>query len=66
LFGPQPRTSTYVCIWEISLGDVKGVVSALDIRVALSAFDAFSINYRDYLNSPAAEFAVPLDPDGTT
>ena len=28
LFGPHPKTATYVCIWEIHLGSVKASLSA--------------------------------------
>ncbi|THH20420.1 hypothetical protein EW146_g951 [Bondarzewia mesenterica] len=65
LFGPQPRTSTYVCIWEISIGDIKGMLSVFEARVLQAAMDAFSLNFSDVLNAPAAEYAIPLDPDVT-
>ena len=43
---------------------MKGVFSASHVRTLRSALDAFSMNYKDPMNTPAAEFAVPLAPDG--
>ncbi len=63
LFGPQPETSTYLCIWEIHVGAVRSVLSAADGRILAAAGGAFGLNFSDPLNSPAAEFALPLDPD---
>jgi len=63
LFGPPPRTRTYVCVWEISLGSVKALFSILEARIALAVLDAFRTNYTDLANAPAGEFSVPADPD---
>lgn len=38
--------------------------SASHGRTLQSAFDAFAVNYKDPMNAPAAEFALPLAPDG--
>ncbi|TFK54421.1 hypothetical protein OE88DRAFT_1676060 [Heliocybe sulcata] len=65
LFGPQPRTSTYICIWEIHVGKVKGLVTAPEVQIIGSAAEAFGLNFLDPLNSPAAEYALPVDPDVT-
>ncbi|KAG6841879.1 hypothetical protein C0991_005609 [Blastosporella zonata] len=65
LFGPQPRTATYVCIWEITLGATKVLLSASEGRLLAAAGDAFRLNFADALNAPAAEFLPPLDPDVT-
>ncbi|KAI0267154.1 hypothetical protein BC834DRAFT_969170 [Gloeopeniophorella convolvens] len=65
LFGPQPVAAAYVCIWELNLGAIKGALSASQGRTMQSAFDAFGTNYRDPINAPAAEFALPADPDAT-
>lgn len=64
LFGPQPLAATYVCFWEIDVGSVKGVFSASHVRTLRSALDAFSMNYKDPMNAPAAEFALPMAPNG--
>lgn len=63
LFGPPPRTATYVCNWEIDIGDVKGRLPITDCRVFLASTDAFSINFADPLDSPAPAFALPVDHD---
>lgn len=65
LFGPQPLAAAYVCFWEINVGSMKGVFSASHGRALQSALDAFVMNYKDPMNAPAAEFALPLTPDGT-
>ncbi|CAL1706934.1 unnamed protein product [Somion occarium] len=65
LFGPQPHTSTYVCIWEIQLLSVKGILSTLKARILQAAGSAFGFGFSDPLNAPAAEFAIPSDPDVT-
>ena len=64
LFGPQPRTSTYICIWEICLGHVKAILSASEGRILAAAGNAFRINFADMANAPASQFALPVDPDG--
>lgn len=64
MFGPQPHTSTYICVWEISLGRVKGVLSALEGPILAAALNTFRLNFGDMANAPALEYAVPADPDG--
>ena len=64
LFGPQPSAAAYVCFWEISVGSVKGVFFASHVRTLRSALDTFAMNYKDPMNAPAAEFALPVPPDG--
>ena len=53
-----------MCFWELNLGAVKGLLSAPQGRTLQSAVDAFTMNFKDLINAPAAEFALPLDPDG--
>ncbi|GLB37483.1 putative fermentation associated protein [Lyophyllum shimeji] len=65
LFGPQPRTAAYVCIWEIRLGRVKALLSALDGKILAAAGDAFRLNFADIANAPAKQYLPPLDPDVT-
>ena len=64
LFGHRPATSTYVCIWEIHVGDVKAALSAYEARVLSAVGSSFGHNFSDPLNSPAKEYAIPVDPDG--
>ncbi|KAJ6586994.1 hypothetical protein DFH09DRAFT_241649 [Mycena vulgaris] len=65
LFGPLPRTITYVCIWEISIGAVKAALSARDATILSSAGNAFGLNFVDASNAPAAEHLLPEYPDLT-
>ncbi|KAF7969728.1 hypothetical protein HWV62_26142, partial [Athelia sp. TMB] len=65
MFGPQPRTSTYICVWEICLGHIKGVLSASEGRILAAAGNTFILNFGDMVNAPAAEFSLPSDPDVT-
>lgn len=63
LFGPPPRTRTYVCVWEIALGHVKTIATPLECRALLAVVDVLRIRFTDVANAPADEFSVPLDPD---
>ncbi|KAJ7770170.1 hypothetical protein DFH07DRAFT_1004242, partial [Mycena maculata] len=65
LFGPLPRTATYVCIWEISIGAVRALLSARDATILSSAGNAFGLNFLDASNAPAAEYLIPEYPDLT-
>ena len=64
LFGPHPKTATYVCIWEIHLGSVKASLSAYEARIVSAASNSFAIDFSDPLNAPAKEFVISADPDG--
>ncbi|KAG1742840.1 hypothetical protein EDB19DRAFT_1875202 [Suillus lakei] len=65
LFGPQPRTRTYVCVWEIGVGPVKALLTSHDGRILLASLNAVRLNYTDLANAPAVEFGVLVDPDVT-
>jgi hypothetical protein len=65
LFGPQPRTSTYLCIWEICLGHFKAILSPSEARILGAVGTAFKFNFVDAANIPAAQFLAPDDPDIT-
>ncbi|CDO69204.1 hypothetical protein BN946_scf185042.g106 [Trametes cinnabarina] len=65
LFGPRPAAATYICIWEIHIGDVKASLNAYETRLLSSVGSAFSLNFSDPLNAPAKEYAIPVDPDVT-
>lgn len=64
LFGHRPATSTYVCIWEIHVGDVKTALDAYEARLLSAVGSSFGLNFSDPLNAPAKEYAIPADPDG--
>ncbi|EJD02702.1 uncharacterized protein FOMMEDRAFT_146573 [Fomitiporia mediterranea MF3/22] len=65
LFGPQPHTTTYVCIWSISIGDVKGSLSTMEAQILLAAGKSFGHGFVDPFNAPAAEYVVPAERDAT-
>jgi len=64
LFGPQPNTSTYVCVWEITTGDVAASMSLPEFDRVVAALNAFKVNFVDAVNAPATEFLPPIHPDG--
>ncbi|TFK44762.1 hypothetical protein BDQ12DRAFT_730786 [Crucibulum laeve] len=65
LFGPQPRTATYVCVWEISVGHVKTILNALDGQLLTMAGDSFRLGFVDPANAPANEYQPSIDLDVT-
>lgn len=65
LFGPLPRTATYLCIWEIRTGAVTGSLSAVEARTLGAVGNAFRHHFVDHPNAPADEFMPTLDPDST-
>jgi hypothetical protein len=65
LFGPRPQTATYVCMWEIVSGDIKGVVAPSEIHKIISVLSSFQLNFKDELNAPAQEFMLEVHPDVT-
>ena len=64
LFGPQPNTSTYICIWEIHVGRVKSCLSTPQANVVIAALKSFDSGFDDVLDAPAKEVSLPIDPDG--
>lgn len=51
-------------MWEICLGHVKAALSASEWRVITAAGNAFRLNFVDMENAPAAQYTLPIDPDG--
>lgn len=64
LFGPQPRTATYICIWEIAIGYIKASLTANEAQLLAAAGNSFIMNFVDLLNAPAEEFLPDVDLDG--
>jgi hypothetical protein len=56
---------TYVCIWEIILGEISGWLSTSSVVGLLAAARAFRINFSDDFNAPSTDFAPPVTPDVT-
>ncbi|KIM31189.1 hypothetical protein M408DRAFT_327476 [Serendipita vermifera MAFF 305830] len=65
LFGPRPQTATYVCIWEIGVGDISATIAPPDIAKIGAVLTSFQLNFKDELNAPAQEFMPALYPDVT-
>ncbi|CAA7261639.1 unnamed protein product [Cyclocybe aegerita] len=63
LFGPQPRTATYVCIWEITIGRTKASMSARHAQMLTAALTSFRLNFVDLVNAPAADFVPTIELD---
>ena len=53
-----------MCMWEISVGDVRVLVSANQAILLAAAGNAFTSNFVDLVNAPAQDIAVVPDPDG--
>ncbi|VDB95270.1 unnamed protein product [Peniophora sp. CBMAI 1063] len=64
LYGPQPLTASYMWMWEVQLGEIKGSLSSADTRTFGVAFGSFWTNFKDPFNSPAADYAIQSRPDG--
>lgn len=64
LFGPQPHTATYLCIWDIHIARVMAHLTSVESKILAAANTAFVLNFTDPLNAPAPEYDIPADPDG--
>ncbi|CAG8628570.1 7631_t:CDS:10, partial [Cetraspora pellucida] len=65
LFGPLPKTATYVCNWEISIGTISGQLKPSFLLSTTSFGKAFSYHYVDDENALPSDFLNPLDADVT-
>ncbi|KAK4047646.1 Macrophage colony-stimulating factor 1 receptor [Microbotryomycetes sp. JL201] len=65
LFGPQPRTATYMCIWSFYLGKIIGSVPPTLLQSLARAANAIGYNFADKDNSLPPDYEVVLDPDAT-
>ncbi|GAA5960722.1 hypothetical protein JCM21900_000512 [Sporobolomyces salmonicolor] len=65
LFGPQPRTATYMCIWSFYIGTIVGSVPPSFLQALSRAGSAVATTFADGDNALAPDFTVPLDPDAT-
>ncbi|CAB4400532.1 unnamed protein product [Rhizophagus irregularis] len=62
LFGPSPKTATYVCNWDINIGTISGQLKPSLLLSATSFAKTFAYHYVDKENVLPA---IPLDPDVT-
>ncbi len=65
LFGPPPRTSTYLCLWEIGLGKVTGSIDPILASHIKGVLIIFGYLYPDEANAPLSIYQPPIDPDIT-
>ncbi|GAA5841695.1 hypothetical protein JCM9279_000733 [Rhodotorula babjevae] len=65
LFGPQPRTATYLCIWSFDIGSIVGSVPPCFVQSLMRAGGAVGLTFADSDNAPAPDYVVPVDPDIT-
>ncbi|KAK4051737.1 Macrophage colony-stimulating factor 1 receptor [Microbotryomycetes sp. JL221] len=65
LFGPQPRTATYMCIWSFYLGSFVGSVPPSLLQSLARAGSSVAYNFDDKDNSLPPDYEVVLDPDAT-
>jgi hypothetical protein len=65
LFGPQPRTATYICIWSIYFGAITGSIPPSFLQAISRAVSSIATNFVDQDNSLPPDFTVALDPDAT-
>ncbi|KAF0369743.1 fermentation associated protein [Gigaspora margarita] len=65
LFGPLPRTATYVCNWELNIGTISGQLRPSFLLSTTSFGKAFSYHYVDDESALPPDFLNPLDADVT-
>ncbi|SGY18835.1 BQ5605_C014g07488 [Microbotryum silenes-dioicae] len=65
LFGPQPRTATYICIWSINVGAVYGSIPPSILQALSRAGTTVSINFVDNDNALPPDLTIAVDPDAT-
>lgn len=65
LFGLPPRALTYLCLWEVVVGDLSGNIT-MDFVKDLSAMGrVFAFNFVDGDNAPLRIYTPAVDPDAT-
>lgn len=64
MFGMPPRIATYLCLWDIRIGQVKSIVTQAEANILGAAAQAFRHNFTDPANAPADEYVIHLEPDG--
>ncbi|CAG8439893.1 14436_t:CDS:10 [Funneliformis mosseae] len=65
LFGPLPKTTTYVCNWDINIGTISGQLKPSFLLSATTFAKTFVYHFVDKENALPAEYMIPLDPDVT-
>lgn len=65
LFGPPPQNATYLCLWQIQLGEFVGSASISLIQSIVESAGSFSTGFSDVLDSIAEDFRIIYEPDVT-
>ncbi|KAF9351329.1 hypothetical protein BGX34_000650, partial [Mortierella sp. NVP85] len=65
LFGPLPKTTTYVANWKLDLGSIYGQIKPSFLLGVSSFAKAFVYNLKDGDNAFPPEYATVLPPDIT-
>lgn len=63
LFGPQPQTAVYLCLWEITLGAVSAQMTPSMVSRLQRVGMAIGLNYSDLGNAPPSDAELQDDPD---
>ena len=66
LFGPQPRATTYLCLWECTIPRVSAFLSPALALTLRSSMAAVIYNFDDIDNAPASIYVQNEPPDGET
>jgi hypothetical protein len=66
LFGPQPRATTYLCLWEAIIPKLTGFMSPAFFSTLQASIQAVMYNFSDPDNAPAPIYVPKSPPDGTT
>lgn len=65
LFGPQPRTAVYLCLWEATIGRVNVQATPSMLAALQRVGKTFGSNMSDAFNSPPDSVELAADPDST-
>ncbi|KAF9106451.1 hypothetical protein BGX29_009499 [Mortierella sp. GBA35] len=65
LFGPLPKTTTYVANWKLDIGSIYGQIKPSFLLGATSFAKAFAYNLKDGDNAFPPEYATVTPPDIT-
>jgi hypothetical protein len=65
MFGPQPQTSTYICIWDFVVGRIKAELSVDDVLLLARIGTVFGASLDDDDNPLQPHLMLATDPDIT-
>ncbi|KAK4686556.1 protein CSF1, partial [Tremellales sp. Uapishka_1] len=65
LFGPPPKVTTYLCLWEAVIPRVTAFVTPSLLATLQGVAAAVGYNYSDHDNAPSSVYQVKTPPDVT-